>query len=52
MKIERLVSILSVLLQKEKVTTTYLAKKFEVSKRTILRDIESLNKAGIPIVTS
>lgn len=51
MKIDRLVSILSVLLQKEKVTTTYLAEKFEVSKRTILRDIESLNKAGIPIVT-
>ena len=51
MKIDRLVSILSVLLQKEKVTTAYLAEKFEVSKRTILRDIESLNKAGIPIVT-
>ena len=51
MKIDRLVSILSVLLQKEKVTTPYLAEKFEVSKRTILRDIESLNKAGIPIVT-
>lgn len=52
MKIDRLVSILSVLLQKEKVTTTYLAEKFEVSKRTILRDVESLNKAGIPIVTT
>lgn len=52
MKIDRLVSILSVLLQKEKVTTAYLAEKFEVSKRTILRDIESLNKAGIPIVTT
>lgn len=52
MKIDRLVSILSVLLQKEKVTTAYLAEKFEVSKRTILRDIECLNKAGIPIVTS
>lgn len=52
MKIDRLVSIISVLLQKEKVTTTYLAEKFEVSKRTILRDIDSLNKAGIPIVTT
>ena len=52
MKIDRLISILSVLLQKEKVTTAYLAEKFEVSKRTILRDIECLNKAGIPIVTS
>lgn len=52
MKIDRLVSILSVLLQKEKVTTAYLAEKFEVSKRTIMRDIDSLNKAGIPIVTT
>lgn len=52
MKIDRLISILSVLLQKEKVTTAYLAEKFEVSKRTILRDIDSLNQAGIPIVTT
>ncbi len=52
MKIDRLVSIISILLQKEKVTTTYLAEKFEISKRTILRDIDSLNKAGIPIVTT
>ena len=52
MRIDRLVSILSVLLQKEKVTVSYLAEKFEVSRRTILRDIESLSKAGIPIVTT
>lgn len=52
MKIDRLISILSVLLQKDKVTASYLSQKFEVSKRTILRDIENLNNAGIPIVTS
>lgn len=52
MKISRLVSILSVLLQKEKVTAAYLAERFEVSKRTILRDIECLNNAGIPIATT
>ena len=46
-----MVSILSVLLQKEKVTVSYLAEKFEVSRRTILRDIESLSKAGIPILS-
>jgi predicted DNA-binding transcriptional regulator YafY len=51
MKIERLIGILSVLLQKEKVTAPYLAEKFEVSRRTINRDIEDLCKAGIPIVT-
>lgn len=52
MKIDRLIGILSVLLQKEKVTAPMLAAKFEVSRRTINRDIEDLCKAGIPIVTS
>lgn len=52
MKIDRLIGILSVLLQEEKVTAPELAKKFEVSRRTINRDIEELCKAGIPICTS
>lgn len=52
MKIDRLIGILSILLQKEKVTAPYLAGKFEVSRRTINRDIEDLCKAGIPIATS
>lgn len=52
MKIDRLIGILSVLLQEEKVTAPELAEKFEVSRRTINRDIESLCKAGIPISTS
>ena len=51
MKIDRLIGILSILLQKEKVTAPYLAEQFEVSRRTINRDIEDLCKAGIPIVT-
>ena len=51
MKIERLIGIFSVLLQKEKVTAPKLAEKFEVSPRTIHRDIEDLCKAGIPIRT-
>lgn len=51
MKIERLIGILSVLLQKEKVTAPELAERFEVSRRTINRDIEALCKAGIPIST-
>lgn len=49
MKIDRLIGILSVLLQKEAVTAPYLAEKFEVSRRTIGRDIEALCKAGIPL---
>lgn len=52
MKIDRLIGILSVLLQKEKVTAPELAEKFEVSRRTINRDIEVLCRAGIPISTS
>lgn len=52
MKIDRLIGILSILLQTEKVTAPFLAEKFEVSRRTINRDIESLCIAGIPIVTA
>lgn len=51
MKIDRLIGILSVLLQKDKITAPELAKRFEVSRRTINRDIEDLCKAGIPIST-
>lgn len=51
MKIDRLLGIVMILLQKEKVTAPYLAEKFEVSRRTINRDIEDLCKAGIPVVT-
>lgn len=51
MKIDRLIGILSMLLQKDTVTAPYLAEQFEVSRRTINRDIEDLCKAGIPIVT-
>lgn len=52
MKIDRLIGILSVLLQEDKVTAPELAEKFEVSRRTINRDIEDLCRAGIPISTA
>ena len=51
MKIDRLIGILSILLQNDKVTAPVLAEKFEVSRRTINRDIEDICKAGIPLVT-
>ncbi len=51
MKLDRLLGILTVLLQKERVTAPELAEKFEVSRRTIARDIEALCMAGIPLVT-
>ena len=40
------------MLQREKVTAPFLAATFEVSRRTINRDIEALCRAGIPISTS
>lgn len=52
MKIDRLIGILSILLQKEMTTAPELAEHFEVSGRTINRDIEAHCKAGIPIQTS
>ena len=51
MKIDRLIGILSLLLQKETETIPSLARQFEVSPRTISRDIETLCRAGIPIMT-
>lgn len=51
MKTDRQLGILSILLQKDSVTAPYLAERFEVSRRTVNRDIEDLCKAGIPIVT-
>ena len=52
MKLDRLIGILSILLQREKVTAPELAARFEVSRRTIQRDIEALCRAGIPIATA
>lgn len=52
MKTDRLIGILTILLQKEKTTAPELAKRFEVSRRTINRDIEDICKAGIPVVAT
>ena len=51
MKIDRMIGILAILLQQEKATAPYLAEKFEVSRRTISRDVEELCRAGIPLRT-
>ena len=50
MKLDRLLGILTTLLQKERTTAPELAVKFEVSRRTIGRDIDALCMAGIPVV--
>lgn len=49
MKIDRLVSIIMILLDKKRIGAQELADMFEVSPRTIYRDIDAINMAGIPI---
>ena len=49
MKVDRLVSIIMMLLDKKRIGAQELANTFEVSSRTIYRDIEAINMAGIPI---
>jgi len=49
MKTDRLLSIVIYLLNHNITSAAKLAKRFEVSKRTILRDIEHISLAGIPI---
>lgn len=52
MKIDRLVSIIMILLEKERISAKELSDMFEVSIRTIYRDVESINLAGIPICST
>ncbi len=49
MKVNRLVSIIMILLDKERLGTQELADMFEVSPRTIYHDIDTINMAGIPV---
>ena len=48
----RLFEIIYILMQKRKITAKELADRFEVSTRTIYRDIETLSRANIPIYAS
>jgi predicted DNA-binding transcriptional regulator YafY len=52
MKINRLLAITIALLNKGPVTAESLARRFEVSTRTIYRDIEVLSSAGVPVYTN
>lgn len=52
MQVNRLFEIIYILLNKENVTAKELSEQFEVSSRTIYRDIEVLCQSGIPIYTT
>jgi predicted DNA-binding transcriptional regulator YafY len=49
MKVDRLVSIIMILLDKKRIGAQELADMFEVSPRTIYRDMDAINMAGIPV---
>lgn len=51
MKLDRLLGITLELMTKRRVTATELAARFEVSVRTVYRDIELINQAGIPVAS-
>lgn len=52
MQISRLFEIVYLLIERKTVTAKELADHFEVSTRTILRDVETLSMAGMPIYTT
>jgi len=52
MQINRLFSIVYILLDKKTITAKELSERFEVSVRTIYRDIDTLSIGGIPIYTN
>lgn len=50
-RLSRLIAILTSLQTKRLTTATELANRFSVSVRTIYRDIKSLERAGVPVLT-
>lgn len=50
-QLPRLISILTLLKSKRILTATELSKKFDVSVRTVYRDIKKLEASGVPILT-
>jgi predicted DNA-binding transcriptional regulator YafY len=51
MRIDRLLGITVLLLNRDRITARELAERFEVSVRTVYRDLETIHTAGIPVVS-
>lgn len=51
MKIDRMLTTIVMLLNRNRISAKELAEKFEVSVRTVYRDIDAINMAGIPIIS-
>ncbi len=51
MKLDRLLAMTMILINRERVRAQELAETFNVSVRTIYRDIDTLCQAGIPVIT-
>ena len=50
-QLARLISILTLLKSKRLLTATELSEKFDISVRTVYRDIRKLEEAGVPVIT-
>lgn len=50
LKLDRLLAMTMILINRRKVRAQELAEMFGVSVRTVYRDMEALSRAGIPVI--
>lgn len=51
MRADRLLRLLTLLQRHRRATASWLAERLDVSERTVLRDMEALSSAGVPVYT-